>query len=182
MELSSLNGNIIGVINYDIKESYNGLVKDIVIKKTEQALKMVGLTEEVLDKNFEDLSFRDKNKVILASKLQEKIIVLNNFSRGLTKKDIEFFKGLFKKVVKYDRKIILIDKNGELFINLVDNIYVFNNEEVLNFKSLYDNDLVKWIQLPKIVEFTQKTLENGVKINEYKELDELLKAIYRIKS
>ena len=182
MELSSLNGNIIGVINYDIKESYNGLVKDIVIKKTEQALKMVGLTEEVLDKNFEDLSFRDKNKVILASKLQEKIIVLNNFSRGLTKKDIEFFKSLFKKVVKYDRKIILIDKNGELFINLVDNIYVFNNEEVLNFKSLYDNDLVNWIQLPKIVEFTQKTLENGVKINEYKEIDELLKAIYRIKS
>lgn len=182
MELSSLNGNIIGVINYDIKESYNGLVKDIVIKKTEQALKMVGLTEEVLDKNFEDLSFRDKNKVILASKLQEKIIVLNNFSRGLTKKDIEFFKSLFKKVVKYDRKIILIDKNGELFIDLVDNIYVFNNEEVLNFKSLYDNDLVNWIQLPKIVEFTQKTLENGVKINEYKEIDELLKAIYRIKS
>ena len=182
MELSSLNGNIIGVINYDIKESYNGLVKDIVIKKTEQALKMVGLTEEVLDKNFEDLSFRDKNRVILASKLQEKIIILNNFSRGLTKKDIEFFKGLFKKVAKYDRKIILIDKNGELFINLVDNIYVFNNEEVLNFKSLYDNDLVNWIQLPKIVEFTRKTLENGVKINEYKEIDELLKAIYRIKS
>lgn len=182
MELSSLNGNIIGVINYDIKESYNGLVKDIVLKKPEQALKMVGLTEEMLDKNFEDLSFRDKNKIILASKLQEKIIVLNNFSRGLTKKDIEFFKSLFKKVVKYDRKIILIDKNGELFINLVDNIYVFNNEEVLNFKSLYDNDLVNWIQLPKIVEFTQKTLENGVKINEYKEIDELLKAIYRIKS
>ena len=35
MELSSLNGNIIGVINYDIKESYNGLVKDIVLKKPE---------------------------------------------------------------------------------------------------------------------------------------------------
>ena len=182
MELSSLKGNIIGVINYDIKESFNGLVKDIVIKKTEQALKMVGLTEEILDKTFEDLSFRDKNKVILASKLQDKIIILNNFSRGLTKKDIEFFKSLFKKVVKYDRKIILVDKNGELFINLVDNIYVINNEEVLNFKSVYDNDLVKWMRLPKIVEFTQKTLENGVKINEYKEIDELLKAIYRIKS
>ena len=48
-------------------------------------------------------------------------------------------------------------------------------------RSVFD-DLEKYIEVPKIVEFTNKTLEYGVNINHYNELDDLLKAIYRIKS
>ena len=92
MELD-LKGNIVGVISNDFSESnYSGKVKNIVLKKASDALKMVGLDGSYLELDYEDLSLRNKSKVILASKLQDKEILLVNFSKGLTNKDIEFFK------------------------------------------------------------------------------------------
>ncbi len=184
MELISLHGNIIGVISNDYSKDSNEnmLVKDIVVKKSAAALKMVGLDATVLESNFSDLSKGNQNRIILASKLQEKNIVLVDFSVGLTNKDIEFFKRLFKKIVNYGIKIVLVDKNSNLFFNLVDKIYVINKEIIYEISDMFDKNLGKYIDLPKIVEFTIKSENMGIKINHYKELDELLKAIYRIKS
>ena len=184
MELSSLEGNIIGVISEDYKnEDYSGkVVKDIVLKKASDALKMVGLGENTLECNFDDLSHGNQNRVILASKLQDKSIILNNFSIGLTNKDIDFFKKLFKRISGYGRKIVLVDINSILFFNLVDKVYVLSNEILYETSDMFDKSLSKYIDLPKIVEFTNKSENKGIKINHYKELDELLKAIYRIKS
>ena len=182
MELE-LKGNIIGVISSDFNESnFNGKVKDIVLKKASDALKMVGLDESYLELDFEDLSQRNKSKVILASKLQDKEILLVNFSKGLTSKDIEFFKKLFKKIVSYGRKIILVDKNSNMFFNCVDNLYVINKKIALETNDLFNEELNKYIDVPKLVEFTNKSLDLGVNINHYKEIDDLLKAIYRVKS
>lgn len=178
-----LNGSIIGIVSNDyIEDELKGMVKDIVLKKSSDALKMVGLDDSYLDKDFMDLSDRDKNKIILASKLQNKEIKLINFSKGLTNKDIEFFKKLFKKIVSYGRKIILVDKNSNMFMNCVDNLYVINKEIILETDDLYNEELKKYIDVPSIVEFTHKSLENGIKLNHYNDLDDLLKAIYRIKS
>lgn len=178
-----LKGSIIGIVSNDyIEDELKGTVKDIVIKKSSDALKMVGLDDSYLDKDFMDLSDRDKNKIILASKLQNKEIKLINFSKGLTNKDIEFFKKLFKKIVSYGRKIILVDKNSNMFMNCVDNLYVINKEIILETDDLYNEELKKYIDVPSIVEFTHKSLENGIKLNHYNDLDDLLKAIYRIKS
>ena len=178
-----LKGSIIGIVSNDyIEDELKGMVKDIVVKKSSDALKMVGLDDSYLDKDFSDLSDRDKNKIILASKLQNKEIKLINFSKGLTNKDMEFFKKLFKKIVSYGRKIILVDKNSNMFMNCVDNLYVINKEIILETDDLYNEELKKYIDVPSIVEFTHKSLENGIKLNHYNDLDDLLKAIYRIKS
>ncbi len=178
-----LKGSIIGIVSNDyIEDELKGMVKDIVLKKSSDALKMVGLDDSYLDKDFMDLSDRDKNKIILASKLQNKEIKLINFSKGLTNKDIEFFKKLFKKIVSYGRKIVLVDKNSNMFMNCVDNLYVINKEIILETDDLYNEELKKYIDVPSIVEFTHKSLENGIKLNHYNDLDDLLKAIYRIKS
>ena len=69
-----------------------------------------------------------------------------------------------------------------MFFNLVDKVYVLSNEIVYETSDMFDKTLSKYIDLPKIVEFTNKSENKGIKINHYKELDELLKAIYRIKS
>ena len=178
-----LKGSIIGIVSNDyIEDELKGMVRDIVVKKSSDALKMVGLDDSYLDKDFRDLSDRDKNKIILASKLQNKEIKLINFSKGLTNKDMEFFKKLFKKIVSYGRKIILVDKNSNMFMNCVDNLYVINKEIILETDDLYNEKLKKYIDVPSIVEFTHKSLENGIKLNHYNDLDDLLKAIYRIKS
>lgn len=184
MELSSLEGNIIGVISKDYKNGdYSGkVVKDIVLNRASDALKMVALSESTLECKFDDLSHGNQNRVVLASKLQNKCIILNNFSIGLTNKDIEFFKKLFKRISSYGRKIVLVDTNSNLFFNLVDKVYVISKEIMYETGDMFDKTLGEYIDLPKIVEFTNKSENKGIKINHYKELDELLKAIYRIKS
>lgn len=183
MELEKLQGTIIGVISTEYQDDVlDGLVKEILTHKPEDSLKMVGLSSEFLNKEFKDLSSRDKNKVILASKLQNKTIKLVNFSKGLTKKDIDFFKTLFKKIVEYGRRVILVDKNSYLFLNCVDNYYVINNGQVVyNTTDIFEPKLSEYIDVPGIVEFINITACKGIKINHYVELDELLKAIYRIK-
>ena len=183
MELNNLEGHIIGVVANIKVDEVRGLVKDIVIKKSLDAVKMVGLGEEVLEQDFDLLSIAEQNKVQLASKLQDKVIILYNFSQGLNRKEREDFKKLFKKVVKYGRKIILVDKNSEMFLNCVDHIYVVNDEEIVYAtEDIFDEKLSAYVDLPKIVEFVEESQKIGIKINHYKEFDELLKATYRIKS
>ena len=75
-----------------------------------------------------------------------------------------------------------MDINSNLFFNLVDKVYVLSNEIVYETSDMFDKTLSKYMDLPKIVEFTNKSENKGIKINHYKELDELFKAIYRIKS
>lgn len=185
MELSGLRGVIIGVVSNDYKEKdYDEkLVEEIVIKKPADALKMVGLSLDILKQKYIDLSSREKSLVILASKLQDKVITLVNFSKGLTKKDLDNFRRLFKRIVTYNRRIVLVDKNSELFLNCVDKLYVINKGEIImETTDLFDQNLHKYIDVPKIVEFTSAAKEKGININHYKEFDDLLKAIYRIKS
>ena len=185
MEIRDLKGKLIGVINYDYEDSnYNDLlVKDIVVNKITESLKMVRLSDDVLEKKFNELSSRDKNKVILASKLHDKVIILKNFSKGLIKNDIEYFKNLFKKIINYNKKIILIDNNTEIFLNCVDNIVVYEQNEIIyETNDIYDINLSKYCDLPKLVEFINISSKFGIHINHYLEIDELLKAIYRIKS
>lgn len=183
MELKNLRGCIIGLVYDKYKEEkMTGLVKDIVTKKTLASLKMVGLAESLVDEDISSLSRGEQNKVGLASKLLDDVIVLKDFSVGLTKKELTFYKRLFKKISSYNKKIILIDKNAELFIDLVDNIYVIDEDILYETNDIYDAKLYDYIDKPFLVEFTKLSEDYGVKLNHYYELDELLKAIYRIKS
>lgn len=179
-----LDGNIIGIIKEEKEENYDGLrVNEIVTYKKEEALKMVKFDIEKENTLFEELSSKDKNKVILAKKLHDKEIKLVNFSKGMLKKDIEYFQNLFKKITNYGRKVILIDKSGDIFLNCVDHIYVIEEDKIIyETTTIFDKYLEKYIDLPKIVEFINRSEEQGIRLDQYTELDELLKAIYRIKS
>ena len=185
MELGALNGNVIGVIanNYKKDDFKDTLVSEIITKRIEETLKMVKLESSVLVKKFSDLSDRNKEKVILASKLHDKEIVLVNFSKGLIKSDIDYFKILFKRITKYNKKVILIDRNTELFLNCVDRIYVLENDAIkYETVDIFDKILELYVDLPKIVDFAFVCEKKGVRLDHYTELDELMKAIYRIKS
>lgn len=180
-----LDGKIIGIISNDYsEEDYNNkLVSEIITYKIGEALKIVKLDESIKDELFDNLSSRDKNKVILARHLHDKEIKLINFSKGMLKKDISYFATLFKRISNYGRKIILIDKNMELFLNCVDHIYIIQNDKIIyETKNIFDNILAKYEDIPKIVEFILDSGKNGIRLDYYTELDELLKAIYRIKS
>ncbi len=185
MELSVFKGNIVGVIGdkYNKDDYKDEIVRNIIMKKAIESLKMVKLDESVLDARFSDLSASAKSKVILASKLHDKEIVLHDFSEYMTYKEMDYFKSLFKKISTYNRRIILFDKNMEMFLNCVDKIYVVNNGEVkYETDNIFDKVLELYGDVPKIVRFIFECERKGVRLDYYTQLDELLKAIYRIKS
>ena len=71
----------------------------------------------------------------------------------------------------------------DLFLNCVDRIYVINEDEIkYETIDIFDKTLGLYADYPKIVEFYFKGIDLGVRLDQYTELDELLKAIYRIKS
>lgn len=186
MELKELEGNVIGIISDKLPEKQNfgqKIVKDIVTHRLEDSLKMVNLSSDIKDKTFAELSTMEQNKVILASKLNDKDIILVDFSKGLLKKEIELFKKLFKKISTYDKKIYLYSNDAEMFINCVDMLYVVNKDEVIYSTSdIFDPTLYMEIDYPKIVEFIYECQDLGIHLDEYTDINELIKAIYRIKS
>ncbi len=185
MELKTLDGSIIGVIKDDIKteDLGNTLVKDIIKKRIEEALKMVNLEESIKDKCFNTLSSMEKNKVILASKLQDDVIILNDFSKGMITKELAYFKKLFKKIASYNKKIILVSKDINLFLNCTDTIYLINDDKVTyQTHDYFDPTIYIDCDIPPIVDFIYRCEDLGIRLNEYADLNELIKAIYRIKS
>ena len=124
-----LDGKIIGIISNAYEEvDYSGKkVEEIITYKMQDALKMVKLDESIKSVLFDDLSSRDKNKVILASHLHDKEIRLVNFSKGMIKKDLEYFNNLHilpSNINLSGAEIELVDKDNReyLFKNILEPI------------------------------------------------------------
>ena len=65
---------------------------------------------------------------------------------------------------------------------LVDNVYVIHKGEVKirgDRQVFYDYNLYRYIDMPQIVSFTKYVLESGYEINQYTDIKELIKELYR---
>ncbi len=183
MELADLKGNIIGVIG-DFSEAISEDIKvaDYLKVKPEEALKIVNLDPNILTKSFQELSSSEKNKVVLAHKLNEKVIILNDFTKGMYQKDCRFYHNLFKKISSYKRKIILVSHDINFFLGLVDHLYVIKEDKIIyETTDLCDRALYQYCDQPNILKFVDLARDKGVKIDYYFEFNDLLKAIYRLK-
>ena len=184
MKLKSIldNYGIVGVIgNYKNNIEYKGKIKDIPIKDIKKALKMVQLDETCLDKKIEDLTISELFKIELITKLEEKIIIIGNLSNPLLHKDKEYIKKLLIKLYKdYNKKIIIIDNDMKSFFGIAKIVCVVNDNKIIySTDNFFDNNIYKYINMPKIVEFIKYINKNGKKLNETTDIYELIKDIYR---
>ena len=176
---------IIGEISsYQSSLKNTGTVKDLNVKNLEQALKMVGLSSQFIDKNLKDLTISELWKVELATKLHQKIIIVGNLFDSLNHQDIEFTKKLLLKLSnEYNRKIIIIDNHVEVFFEVVKRIIVVkNHEQVYETSDFYDDLLYQYVKMPKIVEFVKFINQSGIKLQNHTDIYELIKDIYRVVS
>lgn len=175
-------------INYSLVTEYkfNGTVESFLnSRKANNSLKMVMLNETYLPKKVEDLSESEIKKVILASALIEnkKYIVLDYFEKGLTSKEKENFKRLFRKLSNDYNKTIIIFTNDLTYLwDMADEIIYVDNSEVINIFSK-DNysKLNELVNKPEIVKFIELMRSKNIQVADYKNVLDLLKAIYRIK-
>ena len=165
-------------------KNYNHSVSN-VSKHIADSLKIVGLSEEYLDRKPNTLSFTEKKKVMLACAMSynPSVLIVEDFEKGLIFRDREYFRKLFLKLKnKFNKTIILLSNDLTFMFELVDKLYVINKGKLVlsgGKEIYYDNKLYKYVEMPKIIEFTKYAQESGHSILEYTDIKELIKELYR---
>ena len=186
---------LMGNINLTTNNSNIGIVKGGMFSNTTEeflnsskalnALKLVMLDNSILNKKGTELSNGEIKAVSLAKELiaNKEIIVLDYFEKELNSREKENYKRLLKKLSQDFNKMIIIYTNDLTFLwDICEEIMYVDNDNVIN--TCQKNDYFKLIELvdkPIISNFVEKIRAKGIKIEDYKDIKDLLKAIYRIK-
>ena len=175
--------NIYEEIQY-LNKLYKLNIKDIDVK-IRDALKMVNLDITYLGEEFKTMSTAELKliKLAIALILNSKIIILDYFEKNLSYNNINYIKKLLTKLNKmYNKNIIIFSNDINTYLNIIQNIVIFKCGNIVfngNKDDLYKNDLYKYIDEPEIISFIKYLETKGHKFDNYIDIKELLKAIYR---
>lgn len=182
INLTTNNNNYSIVIDY----RFRGTVKEYLnSSKDISSLKMVLLKEDILNKHSNELSIGELKKVSLAKALidNKAYLVLNYFEKELNSKERAYFKRLWQRLANNYNKVVVIFTNDLTSIwDIAKELIIVDKYEVIN--AITKEDYFKFIDnmnKPEIVKFTELMRELGLEIENYKDVKELLKAIYRLK-
>lgn len=182
VNLSTNNGNISIVNDYKFLDTVQNYLNS---EKASSSLKMVMLNDTYLNKTIKELSNGDIKKISLAKALidNKEVIALDFFDKGLNSKELEEYKRMFKKLSNDIHKTILIYTNNIEFLwDICERvIYVDNNKVINTYKKDDYNELLELVNKPEIIKFTNLMKEKNIKVEGYKDVKDLLKAIYRLK-
>ena len=134
-----------------------------------------------------DLNVRDAKKVALACILiyNPKVIILDEFTNGLTSEDKSDLVRLLKTLKnKYRKIIILLSKDTTFCYQISDYIYLMSYTRLVKEGKrsiLEDEELLSEINLPvpHIASFVNLCNKKGHEINHYTNILDLIKEVYR---
>ena len=187
-----------------IKDSYHELtIEEIMIeyikvreiypknlkKKLKDSLKIVGLPEELLERNIYACSTSEQKCIQLAIALLSNpdMLILEEPFRVLDLKTRKKIMMVLKRIKDtYKKTIVIISNNPEVLLKETDHLLIIKNNRILvEDKTLdaYKNvDLLKKhkVDIPEIIEFTYLAQKNKkAKIGYFKDIRDLIKDIYK---
>ena len=179
-ELLKYDFKILGVYTYDIKiPEFKGDIEEIIKFKATDALKLVMMEKEEIEKP----SSKAISKLQLASQLNENLIVLYDFSKGLNAKELRYFNLFFRKITKsYRKKVIIVSRDVNYLSSICDTIAVYKNGIQVICNDWYDNRLYDYMDMPNIIKFINLANRRGAHLSNTTDLNELIKDIYRSKN
>lgn len=151
------------------------------------ALKLVGLDESYLNLNPMNLTLVDAKKIALASALvyNPKILILDEYTNGLNSKDKNDLIRLLRLLKnKYKKTIIFLTKDTSISYQISDTVFLLSKTKLVakgDKKILKDTSLLKNIglEVPPIVSFIEECNKKGHEINDYSNVLDLIKGVYR---
>lgn len=160
-----------------------------VLKRMNNAIKMVGFNKNVLDKSIYDLSLSEQKRISLAIvlALNPRVIVLDDLFFGLDVKTRDKLIGLIRLLkVRYEKSIVITSTDSDLIHSICDNVILLNGGSMVKSGDKYsvftDIKLLNECSLfaPRIIQFSNLVL-NKKKINlGYRDdINDLVKDIYR---
>jgi len=181
-----LTKNVKNELEFGMK--YYNYKTNLMEKRVKDALKLVNLSEDILDSSLEELSLVDQKKIALASILiyNPKVLILDEPTLGLSEKDkkelirmIRFLKNKFSKT------IIILTKDTDFLYKIANYNYVIHNGEIvdegqdliLTNKSMLDKYELYYPKCLKFVNLAKK--KHDADLEYYKEVKDLIKGVYR---
>lgn len=157
-------------------------------KKIYEALHIVGLKEDYLEKRIDHLSSGEKKlfQIALALLTNPKVILLDE---PFVELDYNHKKHLLKLIrqlkMKYHKTILIASNRQDILYSLVDDVIILKKGKLVGMESatkLYKNIelLNKYeIEVPKLVEFTDRAKKKNIKLMYHKDIKDLIKDIYK---
>lgn len=179
------NKRVIDELNFGIKYFKYKLNKQSI--RIQEALTLVGLTEDYLYKEVNSLSLNEKKRLSIASSLifNPSIIVLEEPIMFLTYKDKEkLIKLIHTLKTKYKKTIIIITKDTNLPYEVSDEVLLFSDDELVESggKELLTQDkLINKIKcdIPEIIKFINVSNKMNANLTYTSNILDLIKEVYR---
>lgn len=155
--------------------------------RVKDALKLVGLSEDYLNKKISDLSIGEKKKISIASALifNPEIIYLEEPNLFLKSSEVDELIRLINMLkTKYNKMIIISTNDSNFAYKVSDNVYIVNNGTITvrgnknileNEDNLNDNNL----DVPDIVKFINVSNKMNASLHYTNNILDLIKEVYR---
>lgn len=156
--------------------------------KMKKSLEIVGLEEEILNKEISSLTTGEKKLLQIAVSIiynpdviifDEPFVELDKFS---TKNIISLIKKLKSK---FKKTVIIVSNDVNLLYELTDNIVIlskghiaYSGETLSTYQSV-DMLLDKNVEIPDLVRFTMLARDKRVKLSYHRDIRDLIKDVYK---
>lgn len=162
--------------------------KNNIDKRVKDALKLVDLSEDYLNRDPFSLSSGEMRKVAIASVLaiNPEIVVLDEPTIGLDSQGKNNLIKILKTIKRrYKKTIVIVSHDVEFIHKFADYLFVLNNGHIVLEGNKYEvfkqEKILKknGILIPKIIEFELMAIEKKVKLEYRDDVYDLLKDILR---
>lgn len=160
-----------------------------VVKKMNDAIKMVGFNSNILNKSIYELSLSEQKRISLAIVLacNPDIVILDDLFFGLDGKTCDNLIRIVRLLkVRYGKTIIIVSRDSDLIYSVCDSVFVLKDGSLIKNGDKYvifkDEFLLKkcGLAVPKLVDFSNMVLNmKGINIGYRNDINDLVKDIYR---